>query len=188
MRQYLFLLFVVGIQFQINAQSGLSFEMHYPLIFSYQNDSTSGDNVLERRNNEGVLGGNFQYQFSDNLEFNYGISYQFETFQEARISQYTSAKKRYFLMNHINIFGKFLFIDIPKLQAVASGGFTTYKKGSLKSNLGYNLGGGFQYDLFNTIYFFTTYHYAKARLKHNADYSANPEYHHIIRFGLGFRL
>ncbi|HIP48226.1 MAG TPA: hypothetical protein EYG92_04575 [Lutibacter sp.] len=189
MRNYLFLfIFIIGIQFKGVAQSGLSFEMHYPLIFTYQNDSFNGNDALVNRNNEGVLGGNFQYQFSDNVEYNYGISYQFETFQEARITQNTNAKKTFFLMSHINLFGKILFIDVPKLQAIVSGGFTTYKKGGQKSNLGYNFGGGFQYDIFNEIYFLTTYHYAQAKLKHNVDYSSDPEYHHIIRFGLGFRL
>lgn len=189
MRNYFILIILIlGLQTRGNAQSGLSFEMHYPLIFTYQNNNNDDSDTLEKRNNEGVLGGNFQYQFSDNTNYNYGISYIFETIQEASIITNTQAKKKYFLINHINLFGKISFNSIPKLQAIASGGFTTYKKGGSKSNIGFNYGGGFQYDLFKEIYFFTTYHYAKARIKQNVDYSTDPEYHHIVRFGLGFRL
>ena len=110
MRNYLILfIFIIGIQLKGIAQSGLSFEMYYPLISTYQNDRFDENDALVNRNNEGVLGGNFQYQFSDNVEYNYGISYQFETIQEAKINSDNNAKKTYFLMSHINLFGKILY-------------------------------------------------------------------------------
>jgi opacity protein-like surface antigen len=189
MNNYFFIIsLVLGGIYNIHAQSGLTFESHYPIITTTQS-SYEVDNG--KRNNSGVIGGNFQYQFTDNLITNYGIEYKFDIYQDVIINQYTNGgKKNFVLMSNINLFGKFLFIDMPELQLIASGGFTVYKKGGngSRSHTGYNFGGGVQYDIFDGVYVFTNYNYAKAKLKQNNEYSTEPEYHHIIRLGLGFRL
>lgn len=181
-----FLLITISIGFFTQSKgqdTGMSFEVHYPLIFSQ--DNTYSDS-------QGILGGALQYQFTDNIPFNFGLEYKFDLIQTTEhISEYTEPTKRNFLISNINLYSKMLFVTIPELQLYTTGGFTTYKykdSGIGRSHLGFNAGAGLSYDMFGSIYLFTSYSFIKATLTQNDGESLTSDKHHLVRLGFGFNL
>ncbi len=185
MFKYMLLLVVIfSFSFQNIAQdSGLSFEVHYPLIFSDKNNTYS--------DTSGVLGGVLQYQFTDNIPFNFGVEYKFDLLQTVEnLSEFTEPTKRNFLINNLNVFSKMLFVTIPELQLYTSAGFTTYKYKNTtagRSHIGFNAGAGLSYDIFEQIYFLASYSFIKATLKQNDGESLTSDKHHLVRLGAGFK-
>jgi hypothetical protein len=122
MTKYIFLTIalIASLKFVKAQDTGISFEVQYPILFS-----DDGNNYPK---NNGVLGGSLQYQFTDNIPFNFGVEYKFDFFQSYK-GTYNGTKilPVNYLYSNFNLFGKFLFIDIPELQLYATGGFTTYK-------------------------------------------------------------
>jgi len=163
--------------------SGMSFEVHYPLVFSDENNTYS--------DSQGVLGGTLQYQFTENIPYNFGLEYKFDLVQTVeRLSEYSEPTKRNFLISNINVFGKMLFITVPELQIYASGGFTQYKYKNTtagRSHLGFNVGGGLSYDIYDKIYILSNYSLLKTNLKDNSGEFSKDETHQVIRMGLGFK-
>jgi len=167
----------------INAQdTGLSFEVQYPILFSDEKNAYPINN--------GVLGGSLQYQFTDNIPFNFGVEYKFDFFQSHK-GTYNGTKilPVSFLYSNFNLFGKFLFIDIPEMQLYATGGFTTYKysTGLSRSFLGFNTGAGLTYDIFDQIYASTSFSYIKATRKSLNNSYKETEKNMLLRVGLGFK-
>jgi len=180
------ILFAILVSFFVktNAQySGASFEIHYPLIFS--------DNYNEYIETDGVLGGSLQYQFTENIPFNFGIEYKFDLIKAVdNPSDYSTPKNINYLISNINLFSKMMLITVPELQIYLTGGFSQYKyRGSdiTPSYLGFNLGGGLTYDIYDKIYVFSTYSFLKTSLKsHDGDYKYT-EKNQLVRMGLGFK-
>ncbi len=186
MRTYLlFAVFLIGFFNISKAQdTGVSFEMHYPLIFSDEHNAYT--------DNEGVLGGALQFQFTDNVPFNFGIEYKFDLFQTIEnLSEYTETTKRNFLISNINLFSKMMFVTVPELQLYTTGGFTTYKYKNTstgRSHIGFNVGAGLSYDIFEKIYLFSSYSFIKATLKQNDGESLTSDKYQLIRIGFGFKI
>jgi hypothetical protein len=181
------LLFIVlfGFIAKSNAQdSGISFEVHYPYIVN--------DTLNRYSENQGVLGGNLQFQFTDNVPFNFGIEYRFDLIQAVeQLSEFNEPAKRTFLINNINLFSKMQLVTLPELKIVVDGGFTQYKydKGQGRpSALGFNLGGGLNYDIYDKIYAFISYSYIRTRITQNDGHKQRPDNYQLIRIGLGFNL
>jgi len=173
-----------GFFLKSNAQySGMSFEVHYPIIFSDEANTYS--------DSQGVLGGALQYQFTDNIPFNFGLEYKFDLIQTVEhISEYSEPTKRNFLISNINVFSKMLFITAPELQLYVTGGFSQYKykqSSDGRSHLGFNVGGGLTYDIYDKIYLLSSYSYIQASLKQNDGVSYNSDKHQLIRAGFGFK-
>jgi len=139
---------------------------------------------------DGVIGGSFNFQFTDNLQYNFGASYQFDVFQYNLLqSEYSTPTKAGFMMNHIDLYSKLMFIDLPELQLKILGGFTTfkYKSGaSDRSYNGFNAGAGFSYDVSEQLYIISNYTFIHATKKYNDGSSQTPESFHLARLGLGF--
>jgi len=173
---------LAGLQL-INAQnSGISVEIHYPITFAdqYQGDLS------------GVLGGSFQFQFSDNEKFNYGVEYKFDTNQATLIHENSTAKKKVYLYNHINLFSKINLDTAERLKMYLSTGISIFKYNNSKrspSYIGFNVGTGFSYNITNQLYLFTNYTFIKARKKqqNNSEY-IDRETLQIIRLGVGFNI
>lgn len=163
--------------------SGMSFEVHYPIIFS--------DDANTYSDSQGFLGGTLQYQFTDNIPFNFGIEYKFDLIQTVEhLSEYSEPTKRNFLISNINVFSKMLFITAPELQIYVTGGFSQYKyKQSAvgRSHLGFNVGGGLSYDFSDKIYLVSSYSYIQTSLKQNDGDSLSSDKHQLIRAGFGFK-
>jgi hypothetical protein len=156
--------------------------MHYPVVISLGelNYSTELD---------GVIGGTFEFQFTDNVQYNFGIDYTFDVFQANRVLEYSEPTKIGLMQNHFDLFSKLRFIDIPELQMKIQGGFTTYKysKGTANRNYnGFNAGTGFSYTASEQLYIFTNYSYTNTVLKSNEGYDQDKETYHVLRIGLGF--
>lgn len=185
MKKILLLTIVIICFNNIKAQtsSGVSLEMHYPVVISLSetNDYTELD---------GVIGGSFNFQFTDNLQYNFGFSYQFDVFQYNYYpNEYVEPTKSGFMMNHINLYSKLLFIDAPELQMKIQGGFSTYKyrkSQTDRSYNGYNAGAGLSYDVSEQLYITGNYSFIHAAKKFNDGSSGAPEVFHIGRIGLGF--
>jgi len=180
-RFFLNISFVLLSVMYLNAQeSGISFEMQYPLLFS--------DGANEYPENNGVLGGVLQYQITDNIPFNFGFEYKFDLFQSYKNLYDNSKVKRIgFLINNINAYSKMMFITVPELQLYVSGGFVVYKytKGLSRSYLGYNIGGGLTYDVFDKIYLVTSFTHIQATRKGIDLEIKHKEKHQLLRVGIG---
>ena len=178
------IIILFGFNTKSNAQySGMSFEVHYPIIFSNEGNTYS--------DSQGVLGGALQYQFTDNIPYNFGVEYKFDLIQTIeQLSEYSEPTKRNFLISNINVFGKMLFITVPELQLYVTGGFSQYKyKGSetTPSYLGFNIGGGLSYDIYDSIYMLSSYSFIKTSQKSfSGDYKSD-ETNQLIRVGFGFK-
>lgn len=187
MKQSVILLLMSLLSTGIFAQdTGISFEIDYPLIFSNRENQYS--------DTSGILGGALQYQVTDDIPFNFGFEYKFDLIQATEIlgaNGNITAKKRAFLLNSLNAYGKMLFLDIPELQFYVTGGFSTYKyrggKGT-PSYIGYNAGGGITYDIMDQTYLLVTYSFMKARVKQYNGITINIDKNQLIRLGLGFKL
>lgn len=185
MNRYIILFSIFfGFLIKTNAQySGMSFEVHYPLIFSSEKNTYS--------DSQGVLGGTLQYQFTENVPFNFGLEYKFDLIQTVeQLSEYTDPTKRNFLISNINLFSKMMFITHPELQLYVTGGFTQYKYKKTtpgRSYLGYNIGGGLNYDFNEKIYALTNYSFLSASFKENSGDYKKDETHQLVRLGLGFK-
>lgn len=180
---FLYLIVIIGFTNMLKAQdSGITFEVQYPLIFSNENAYS---------NNTGILGGSLQYQITDGIPFNFGLEYKFDLFQTTeKLSQYSKHTKRNFLINNINAYSKMLFVNLPELQLYTTGGFTVYKyrnTGAGRSHLGFNVGGGFNYDIYEKIYLLVSYSYIKASLKQDDGTTYYRDKHQLIRFGVGLK-
>ncbi len=182
-KKIIFFTILLGFAIKSNAQySGMSFEVHYPLIFSNSLNDYSDTN--------GVLGGSLQYQFTDNIPFNFGLEYKFDLIQAVRKLEYSDPTQINYLISNINLFSKMMLITMPEMQIYVSGGFTQYKYKSNptgRSNLGFNIGGGLNYDIYNQIYLFSNYSYLNTTLKYNNGESGNNETHQMVRIGFGFK-
>ena len=185
MRHSFFLiLLIIAFSNSVKAQdSGISFEVQYPLIFSDENSYP---------NNVGMLGGSLQYQFTDGIPFNFGMEYKFDLFQTTeKLSEFSEHTKRNFLISNINLYSKMLFITLPQLQLYTTGGFTVYKyknTGVGRSFLGFNVGAGITYDIFDKIYVVGSYSYIKATLNDSFGNPFSKDEHQLIRVGFGFKL
>ena len=172
--------FLVGMMCIQAQDSGISFEMQFPLLFSDSNN--------EYPENNGVLGGVLQYQITDDIPFNFGFEYKFDLFQSHK-NVYNSPKvqRTGFLINSINAYSKMMFISVPELQLYVSGGFVVYKytKGLSRSYLGYNVGGGLTYDIFDKIYLVASYSHIQATKKGINTETEHKEKHQLLRIGLG---
>ena len=186
MKKIVFLVLMSILATGIFAQdSGISFEVDYPLIFSDKHNQYS--------DTSGVLGGALQYQITDNIPFNFGLEYKFDLIQATEITGSNGnvkTSKRAFLINNLNVYSKMLFIDIPELQLYVTGGFSTYKyrggKG-IPSYIGYNAGGGLTYDILDRTYLLVSYSFIKARLKQYNGNTLNVDKNQLIRLGFGFK-
>ncbi len=179
---FIFLFLIGSIQISNAQDSGISVEIFYPIVATeeYQGDL------------EGVLGGAFQFQFSDTDVFNYGLEYKFDTSQ-ATINYGNGAepKKKSYLFNHINAFTKINIDSEQKLKGYLDGGFSVFKFGggsSSRSYLGYNVGAGLSYDIMEQFYIFSNYNYVKASKNQNNDEFQYKETLQIIRFGIGYNI
>ena len=186
MRKYLFIFIVSFFSLtQTKAQdSGLSFELHYPLVFA--DDLNSFSDV------QGIFGGALQYQLTDNHKFNYGVEYRFDLSQSRKdnFNVITSTSFQY-LMNHINLFTKLNVDEMEKFKVYIDAGFTVYKykEGSnSQSYTGFNGGLGFNYDIMRRIYLQANFNYIKSFKKQQQTSFVDKESHQIIRFGLGFKI
>lgn len=180
---FLLLFLLLNIYISKAQYSGVSLEMHYPIVVSVAetNYSTEVD---------GVIGGSFNFQFTDNLQYNFGASYQFDVFQYNLLqSEYSKPTKSGFVMNHIDLYSKLMFIDLPELQLIILGGFTTFKykkSANDRSYNGFNAGAGFSYDVSEQLHIITNYSYIQATKKYNDGTRPTPEGFHLARIGLGF--
>lgn len=177
-------LILAGFNTKMNAQySGVSFEIHYPIIFSHENNTYS--------DSEGVFGGALQYQFTENIPFNFGLEYKFDLVQTIEhLSEYSEPTKRNFLISNINVFSKMMFITAPELQLYVSSGFSQYKyRGgdTTPSYLGFNIGGGLSYDIYDQIYILSSYSFVKTNQKSFSGDYKKDETNQIIRAGFGFK-
>lgn len=183
---YKFIILIIilfGFSTKSNAQySGMSFEVHYPIIFSDEANTYS--------DTEGVLGGTLQYQFTDNIPFNFGVEYKFDLIQAVeQRSELHEPTKINFLISNINVFSKMLFITHPELQLYVAGGFSQYKYSggeTTPSYLGFNFGSGLTYDIFDKIYLLSSYSYIQTSLKQNEGGKLKDK-QQLIRVGFGFK-
>ena len=180
------LLLVLSFSFFFKAQSqdsGLSFELHYPLDFEKSTNQYTDV--------QGIFGAAIQYQLTANDKFNYGIEYKFDLNQGNKILQYSPNKPFSFLINHINLFTKLNLDDYEKFKLYISAGFSVYnynKSSTSSSYTGFNGGVGISYKLVDRIYFHSNFSYVKAFLKQKQTGYVDTESRQIIRFGVGFRI
>ncbi len=163
--------------------SGLSFELHYPLDFEKTTNQYTDV--------QGIFGGALQYRLTDNDKLNYGIAYKFDLIQANKILPYSPTKKFNFLVNHINLFGKLNLDNSNLLQLQVTGGLSVYNYNKSSNNSGYtgfNAGVGLSYNLVERVYFHTNFSYIKAFLKQKQTGFVDTESRQIIRFGVGFRI
>lgn len=185
MKQYFIILLLVFGSFSfIHAQdSGVSFEVHYPLDFEKETNQYS--EVF------GIFGGALQYQFTDAARYNFGVEYRFDLNQANRLFDGGPSKKVQFVQSHLNIFSKIYLDDAERFKGYVAGGFTTYKysqSSTTQAYIGYNVGIGFNYDLLERVYIHSSYSYIKASKRQKQTDFVDDETRHIIRFGLGFKL
>jgi hypothetical protein len=183
-KYFFFLLLSLGFLSQSIAQdSGLSFELHYPIDFEKSTNQYTDV--------QGIFGGSLQYQLTDNNEFNYGIEYKFDLNQGRKILQYSTGETFNFLINHINFFTKLNLDEYEKFKLYIAAGFSVYnynKSSTSSSYTGFNGNLGFTYDLIERIYFQSNFSYVKAFLKQKQTGYVDTESRQIIRLGIGFKL
>jgi len=178
----LFLLFLIGFTTLSKAQStGISAEIFYPIVSTedYQG------------NLDGVLGGAFQFQFSDEAIFNYGLEYRFDTSQATIAYENSPVKSKMYIFNHINMFSKINIDKDKRFKAFIDGGFSVFKFGggsTARNYIGYNVGAGLSYDIMEQFYIFSNYNLVKATKKQNSGEFEYKETLNIIRFGIGFNI
>lgn len=163
--------------------SGISAEIHYPITSS---ERYTGELV-------GVLGGAFQFQISDDDVFNYGLEYKFDTNQatitnRSYTSNSSSAKKKMYLYNHLNLFSKINITKDELFKLYLDGGLSVFKYDGRYPFVGYNAGVGLSYDIMDKIYIFSNYNYVKANQKQSSTDYKLEETLGVIRFGVGFNI
>lgn len=184
MRKFLIVLIVLFSSYStLQAQdSGLSFELHYPLVFENANNQYS--------ETQGIFGGALQYQLTANDRINYGLEYKFDLNQTKRILDSYSEDLQ-FMLNHINVFTKISLDEHNAFKMYIDGGLTIYKyKQSVASQSysGFNAGLGFSYDIMERIYIHTNFNYIKGFKKQKQTGFVDTESKQVIRLGLGFKI
>jgi len=184
MRNYLIILALALCTFtnSIAQDSGLSFELHYPLVFENPNNQYS--------ETQGVFGGALQYQLTANDRFNYGVEYKFDLNQTKKITEISSEDLQ-FILNHLNLFAKINLDDTNAFKLYVDGGLTIYKyKQSVASQsyTGFNAGLGFSYDIMERIYLHTNFNFIKSFKKQQQTGFVDTESKQVIRLGLGFKI
>lgn len=169
----------------IKAQnSGVAFELHYPLAFA---DTYNFTNEIY-----GIIGGSVALQLSDNTDFNYGLKYKFD--QLIYNTLYNNSKtvnRNNFMIHHVNGFGTFSLNQSETIKLGLEGGLTFYKY--RKSNyqpsyFGFNISPGLIYEFEKQFYIFAHYSYIKAALKQKQTGYVDQEKLQVTRVGIGFRL
>jgi opacity protein-like surface antigen len=167
-----------------NAQiSGINAEIHYP--FTMPGDKNNFSEV------DGIFGGAFQFQFTDNEFVNYGIEYKFDINQSYQKYENTSVNKFNFVMNHINGVLKVNLDLMQKAKLYTDAGFTFYKyKGGVSQQgfSGFNVGAGLSYDFVDQFYGQLTYNYVNSGLKQQQSGFEDKEKFGVARITLGFKI
>lgn len=168
-----------------NAQnSGVSFQLHYPLIIpaddNYVNDVS------------GIIGGSISFQFTDEPVYNYGIKYTFDQIASRTNSRYTTTVTELnFMTHHINGFGTANLNYSETVKGVVEAGISFYKyreSTTQPSYFGFNTGTGINFEFHDHFYAFASYNFIKTSLKNKQTEYIEKETLQAIRAGIGFKL
>jgi hypothetical protein len=185
MRKYLFLLLLGLIGINNSAQnSGVSFELHYPIIIP------DSKNYVDEAN--GIIGGSVQFQFSNSDLLNYGIKYKFDQIASRVTFENTSTVNDLnFLTHHINLFGNYNLDRSETIKAVLESGITFYKYKNSSTNpafFGFNISPGLNVQFHEKFYGLLNYSYVKTSLKQKQTNFRDRETMQFVRIGFGFKL
>ena len=170
---------------KMNAQdSGVSFELHYPILIP---DAT---NYVSETN--GVIGGGIGFQFSDADVFNYGLKYKFDQISSRTtlIGSNTSNSLN-FMIHSINAFGTVNLNNSQTVKGVVEAGIAFYKyreSTTQPSYFGFDLGPGINVEFNEQFYAFGSYNFLKTQLKQKQTGYIESEKLQAIRIGVGFKL
>lgn len=184
MRNFIFLTIFLSSLLNVFAQkTGISAELHYPFLMPSDKNNYSDVN--------GIFGGAFQFQFTDNEVVNYGIEYKFDINQTYQKYENSTPDKFNFVMNHINGVLKVNLDLMQKTQLYTDAGFTFYKyKGGSQQQgfTGFNVGAGLNYQFIEQFYGQLTYNYVNAGIKQQQTGFQDKENYGIVRLTIGFKI
>lgn len=163
--------------------SGIIAELHYPLLMPSDKNNYSEVN--------GVFGGAFQFQFTDNELVNYGIEYKFDLNQTYQKFEYTTAERLTFIMNHLNGVLKVNLDLMQKTKLYTNAGFTFYKyKGGAEQQgfTGFNVGAGLNYQFIDQFYGQVSYNFVNAGIKQLQTDFHDKENFGIFRITIGLKI
>ncbi len=182
----LFSAFIFQFQNQLFAQnSGISVGLHYPLTIPAEKNNYSDVN--------GTFGMGFQFQFTDDEVFNYGLEYEFDMNQTYQRYDFGSSQTDSFnfMMNHLNGFTKINLDRAQNIKFYTDAGFTfyKYKEGQGQQGFtGFNVGAGLNYEFIEKFYFQATYHYINTGIKQQQTGFIDKENFNLFRIGIGFKI
>ena len=163
--------------------SGVSVELHYPLMSANENNNYSDVS--------GLFGAAFQFQFTDHEVFNYGVEYKFDLNQSFQRYEGSPGSSFNFMMNQINGFGKVNIDALKKTKIYTNAGFVFYKYKDSQYQpgfTGFNIGGGLSYEFIEKFYAQISYNYIHAGLKQRQTGFVDVENFSALRMGIGFKI
>ncbi|WP_053990460.1 outer membrane protein [Mangrovimonas sp. TPBH4] len=185
---FLFFLFVSLHIFSQERKSSL--EINYPLAFDEG-----------YREFKGIIDVGYKYRFSEAELFVYGASLTFDYIQGSHRFSNEDLKRNYYF-GHANAFAEMTIPSVERLHPYAAVGFTylnydyEYLYGydllletrvRKKSAYGFNLKLGVQYDVTNSFFVQTYFHYVRVYSKGEIDNKAFGINYNQLKFGVGFR-
>lgn len=165
-------------------ESGISLEIHYPIVIA---DPSNFSSEIS-----GLFGANFLFQFSNNEMIDYGIKYTFDQIQtQQSIYNNNQINKYNFVMSHIDGFGVIDLNSQKNLKANIEGGISFYKYQKSTTQPGYfgfNAGTGLNYEFERRFYAFLHYNFIRtSRNEKQTDY-VKIEKIQAFRIGIGLKL
>lgn len=195
MKKNCILLLLLACSFGVFSQTKkFSFEINYPISLSSGYEKSTG-----------IADGSLKFRFLERELFNVGADYTF-TYVQNKVPSFYDEMKRNFFFHHVDLFATLNIASAPKLHPYASLGFTysvyeyhyyyvqddfdpnfTRIENKKEKDPGYNLKIGLQYDLSQSFFLQTNFHYIRTFNKNeliDENYGIN---YNQIKIGAGFK-